>query len=87
MLPSAHPGPSHASLIKHSHLPSPRSAIADLPAPAYTSSLNGAAPDSLDFAEFGMDSLSGGLFQDMLQEQPSLDWLEWDLPMPTFEGM
>ena len=81
-LPNPHAEPAHVPLVKDP----PQPALTDLAVPAACPpTLNGAAPNSLDFADFGLDTLSGGLFQDLLQEQPSLDWLEWDLPMPTFE--
>lgn len=35
--------------------------------------------DRDDFTGLGLDALCDDLVGELLQEQPSLDWLEWDL--------
>jgi hypothetical protein len=55
-------------------------AITNHIAPACASNLSNTLPNGSDTDEPGLYTLRDDLLEELLQEQPLLNWLEWDLP-------
>jgi hypothetical protein len=76
--------PGSASHVKHALWPTSHAATTTelTVAPSCTPNLISAtAPNGHDSTEvLGEDGFRDGIFEELLQEQPLLDWLEWDLP-------
>ena len=81
------PGSSTALNIPKSSLPAACLPAITLPEvtdepvpPVHTDDLRDTIPITTDFSELNVDTILDDLLKDIQTEQPSLDWLEYDLP-------